>query len=164
MRSLAVSTILCAVCGVLSSGCSFLFVKGPPDNVGKLPAKAPVECTTSELAPLVDLAVTGFQVVRTIYAVRQSDSDYRDFPISRKADIAFGVGFSTVFALSAIHGFTETTACTEAKAAAVARRKRESVFSDKPPSAPRRVEPAPEEIPAPEPPSAPAPAEDAPTE
>lgn len=162
--SLAVATIVCAICGVLSSGCSFLFVKGPPDNVEKLPASAPITCTTNELAPVVDLLVTGFEVVRTIYAVKQSDRDYRNFPLSRNADIAFGAALSTTFGVSAIYGFNQTSACDDAKSAAKARRKRESVFSEPTPSPPPRVVPAPEETPAPEPPSDPAPSEDVPTE
>ncbi|AKU95368.1 hypothetical protein AKJ09_02032 [Labilithrix luteola] len=163
MRSLAVTTLVCAVCGVLSSGCSFLFVKGPPDNVEKLPAKAPVECTTSQLAPVVDVLVTTFQVVRTIHTASPK-SDYRNFPISRRTDMAFGIGFSAAFGLSAIYGFAKTDACEDAKAAAIARRKRESVFSDKTPSTPSRVEPAPAEIPATESPSAPTTSEDTPTQ
>ncbi|MBX3186511.1 MAG: hypothetical protein KF819_05830 [Labilithrix sp.] len=144
LRSNVVTCCICAICGVLSSGCSFLFVKGPPINAEKLPPSKPVECTTSRAAPVVDAAVTAFQVVRTVYAIKASDTDYWNVPISRGADIGLGVGLTTLFGASMIYGLTTTSECIDAKERHARRRRaprRSPVNVDAAPTP--SVEPAP---------------------
>src|SRR5262245_18743225 len=82
---------------VLSTGCSLIFVSGPPDHPETLPPSAPIDCTSSKVTPVIDTVVTGLQVVRTAVAASAHDSDYSGQPISRQADIGFGVGFAALF-------------------------------------------------------------------
>jgi hypothetical protein len=103
---------------VLLSGCSLLFVDTPP---AKHSGSVAPDCTTSAVAPAVDLVVAGLQTIRTGIALAADDADYADFPISRGADIGFGIGFLTLFAASAGYGFHETGKCTDMKRAAAAR-------------------------------------------
>src|SRR5690348_710828 len=87
-----------------TSGCSFIFVKTPP-SPGSPEFNRPSECTSSPLAPLIDTAIGGFEVVRTVMAANADPSVYRDpkQPLSRDADIGFGVGLSALFLGSALH-------------------------------------------------------------
>lgn len=103
------------VAACLSCGCSFLFVTKPPANLERLPPSAPVECTTSRAAPLIDTAIAAFQVYRTATALNAKEWDYRDAPISRDADIGFGVGLTALFAVSAVYGLAMTARCDVAK-------------------------------------------------
>ncbi len=97
------------------SGCSFLFVDTVPDGAEQYPPDRPIECTSRRLVPILDVLVAGYQVVRTLVAVANDDSEYADAPISRGADIGFGIGFTALFTSSAIYGFYETGECREAK-------------------------------------------------
>jgi hypothetical protein len=97
--------------------CSFIFVKGAPASVEKLPPTERVECTSSKVAPVVDTLIAGYQVFRTGYALSRSDADYTGEPIKRNADIGFGVGLAALFAASSIYGYVVTGQCSEAKEA-----------------------------------------------
>jgi hypothetical protein len=81
----------------------------------KLGPSKPVECTTSKMAPVFDTLFAGLELVRTGVALSADDYDYRDFPISRGADIAFGVGFTGLFAASAGYGYATTSKCQSVK-------------------------------------------------
>lgn len=96
-------------------GCSLLFTTKPPRNIETLPPSAPVECTTSKAAPVIDTVVAGLQVIRTAVAASADDSDYEDAPISREADIGFGLAFAALFTASAAYGYTVTGQCRQAK-------------------------------------------------
>lgn len=124
MRSTIMGS-LCLVVGFLSSGCSMLFVESTPPNASKLPRSEPLECTTSQVAPTVDLVMTGLQVLRTAYAASQSDGAYRSVPISRGADIGLGIGLTAAYGASMIYGYSETRDCRQAKDARARRRRRE---------------------------------------
>ena len=93
------------------TGCSLLFVKPlpPPEERGEI-----VHCTASSAAPLVDLIIASLQAVRTMIAVDATDAAYANSAITRPVDIGFGIGLSTLFAVSAGHGFSKTNACGEA--------------------------------------------------
>jgi hypothetical protein len=136
MSSLRIARVLCALVLLSTIGCSFVFVESPPSDVRKLPPSEPVSCTTSKAAPLIDLAVAGFQAVRTGLAVSQKDSDYKDFPISRKADIGIGATMTTAFAASMLYGFLTTSACTDAKELQAWRREEERLSKPEPAAAP----------------------------
>jgi hypothetical protein len=152
------------------SGCSFIFVSGPPSNVEKLPPSEPVECTTSVAAPVLDLLGTGVEVVRTGLAIGARDGDYRDAPISRSSDIALGAALTVLLAASTIYGFDETSTCDDAKARhRKARRQLESRplrrgrrQPNPPPREPAETLPAAPTSPVPVAPTAPPPAPAAP--
>ncbi len=106
-----------------ATGCSFIFVTPPPDDPSRSqasdgeasPPPATIDCTSSVLAPILDTAVAGYQLFRTGYALQADRSQYVNSPISRDADIAFGVGLSGLFIASTIYGFVNTSACSRIK-------------------------------------------------
>src|SRR5262245_4136224 len=93
-----------------SPGCSFIFVEAPPPREQRAHG---VYCTTSQLAPGLDVAVAGLQLVRVVLALLASDSDYANSPVGRDADIAFGTGMLALFTSSAAYGIVETGECRE---------------------------------------------------
>lgn len=64
---------------------------------------------------MLDTAIAGYQVFRTVTAIAGRDSDYSNAPISRKADIAAGAGLFGLFAVSATYGYVTAADCDEAK-------------------------------------------------
>src|SRR5688572_25853087 len=101
-RALVAAWVLCP----FAAGCSFLFVSGPTTETRRSPQVQ--TCTTGTLAPGLDVALTGWQVVRTLIAVGRTDEDYRGTGFSRPADITFGILFTTLALSSAIYGFNAT--------------------------------------------------------
>jgi hypothetical protein len=101
-----------ACCLLPLTGCSLLFVDAPP---ARPKTSAKLECTSNNAAPVIDTVVAGFQVVRTGVALAANDSDYRASPISRGADIALGIGLTTLFISSAAYGYGATSRCSEMK-------------------------------------------------
>ncbi len=110
-----------AVCLLLvgsGSGCSFTFVKTPATD-GRISSRlAGGDCTSSQLAPVLDTVFTGLQVARVGMAATARSSAYKDAPISRGADIALGAGFIALFASSAVYGFVSTSKCSRLQKAA----------------------------------------------
>jgi hypothetical protein len=98
------------------AGCSVLFTTSPPSDAERLPAGAPIECTTTKAAPIVDSVLAGLQVARVGLAAAADDSVYRDAPISREADIGIGVAMATLFLSSAVYGYSVTGRCADLKA------------------------------------------------
>ncbi|HET7545242.1 MAG TPA: hypothetical protein VFK05_35495 [Polyangiaceae bacterium] len=94
-------------------GCSFLFVQRPKSAEPTAPEAqyAPSECTSSKVAPAFDTVFAGLEAARTVYAATAPSSVYEGAPISRGADIAFGLGFLALFGASAIYGYSVTSAC-----------------------------------------------------
>lgn len=112
----------CGTCVVtcmlwLSAGCSFAFVTPPPSKQASTDFSAAPEqrkeCTKSNVAPVLDSIATGLQVARTVFAIVADNSVYSDpdQPLSREADVALGVTFTTVHLLSAVYGFSNTSEC-----------------------------------------------------
>lgn len=99
--------------GLLSttSGCSFLFVRGPPD--APPPGKA-IHCSTSRVAPVLDSIFAGLEVARVGIDAASSDAQFQGAPINRGTDIALGAAFGVLFAVSAGYGFTTTDRCSRA--------------------------------------------------
>ena len=95
---------------VPSAGCSFIFVTKPP-----APEERPrnVDCTTSNVAPVIDTLIAGWQVLRTVIALTASESAYANAPIGRGADVGIGIGLFSLFAASAGTGFSWTSDCRE---------------------------------------------------
>jgi hypothetical protein len=94
-----------------ATGCSILFVKGPPpeDERGRI-----VHCTESNVAPLIDMMIASYQTVRIAFALSASDADYRNSQLSRSDDVAIGASLLALFAASSIIGFHQTSACRDA--------------------------------------------------
>jgi hypothetical protein len=110
-RRLCVSRFLFLGAIVMTSGCSFLFTKKLPSEPDRLSVIAPIKCTSSQAAPIVDSAVGALQVVRTALAINADDSAYTESLISREADIGFGVTLAALFISSAAYGFVVTGDC-----------------------------------------------------
>jgi hypothetical protein len=105
--------VLCVSLGSLS-GCSFLFVHSPPAQHAQLHY---FDCTSSKAAPVIDTVVAGLEAVRTGVAISASEGDYAGYPISRGADIGFGLGLTALFTAAAIYGYNATGDCADAKEA-----------------------------------------------
>jgi len=122
-----------------ATGCSVLFVNTPPP-----PAQRPrvVECTSSNVAPIIDSLIAGWQVVRIGLALAASDADYTGsrFNITRGQDIALGGALLTTFGISAAWGFFQTGEC------------REAMLDNEPPGSPPHTHP-PQQTRRPTPPS-----------
>jgi hypothetical protein len=94
-------------------GCSFLFVTRPQNAALSPTAEyVPNECTQSKAAPILDTVFAGLEAGRTVYAATADHSVYEGAPISRGADIAFGLGFLALFGASAIYGYAVTGECS----------------------------------------------------
>lgn len=105
----------CLALVLCSSGCSLMFVTGPPAHVERLPPRAPVECTTSKLAPAIDVGLVALESARVVYAITAPDSAYRNFPISRLADVAIGSALAVLALGSAAYGFDTASDCEDAQ-------------------------------------------------
>jgi len=111
---LVCSVVMMSLVGALP-GCSFLFTTAPktvPAHAESVSEYEPSNCTTSKAAPIVDTVIAGLEGVRTGIALAADKSVYANAPISREADIAFGLGFLALFTASAIYGFSVTGACS----------------------------------------------------
>jgi hypothetical protein len=104
------------------NGCSFIFVDTPPASPPRYGSETKVRCTTSKAAPIIDTVIASYQVVRTGVAVSSDESDYANAPISRGADIGFGVGLAALFLGSAIYGYVQTGRCNAMQGGAPAER------------------------------------------
>ncbi len=90
-----------------TAGCSWVFTQPLRDD--RRPSDYPV-CSTNPAPPLIDSAISLLNVGTTIYTAAQDD-------VSQKAlRVSLGATAATVWLLSAIYGYTETSACGEAVA------------------------------------------------
>jgi hypothetical protein len=112
----ALTLVLIAALAGPQAGCSFLFVQKPPPEESRRGSGRVVDCTSSNAAPVIDGLVMGFQMVRTALALSASDAQYAGAPISREADITFGISLTALFAASMIAGFGWTSDCRDAMA------------------------------------------------
>ena len=92
------------------TGCSYIFVSTPSTPSGGGMERAN-DCTSSKVAPVLDTVFGTLEVARTAVAVGNDDGDYVDQPLSREADIGFGVGFTALFLSSAVYGYYFTSRC-----------------------------------------------------
>ncbi len=108
-----VSTLLALAC---CSGCSFTFMTPPPAAAKpRSEARPHVECTTSNVAPILDSVLTGYEAFRVGFAALGPDSAYRHSPIDRDADLALGLAFGAAFAGSAAYGYWAAARCRRIK-------------------------------------------------
>ncbi|HYQ45368.1 MAG TPA: hypothetical protein VER11_25455 [Polyangiaceae bacterium] len=111
-------------------GCSFLFTTAPKHAEPPPAEYVPSECTSSKAAPVVDTVIAGLEGIRTGYALSADQSAYEKAPISRGADIAFGLGFLALFTASAIYGYSITGQCARSQHGVRAERAKEPEESE----------------------------------
>ncbi len=87
----------------------------PPAYSAPGVARPHVDCTTSYLAPIVDSAVTVYQLASVAYVSTLDDSRFARYPITRKEDMAVGGVFATAWAGSAVYGFVSAAHCRRIK-------------------------------------------------
>jgi hypothetical protein len=94
------------------AGCSFLYVdkyrEPPPGAV--MPA-----CTSSNRAPIADVAIAVVAGAGVVYAVATNDTEDDKPDTGRAALAGFGSITSVIFAVSAIVGLTRVSTCREEK-------------------------------------------------
>ena len=134
------------VCVMPLSGCSLLFTKPPPKNYD---GRGYLDCTTSRVPPALDTIFTLTNVGSAIYVAGQDNVQ------NKGSSVALGLGVAALWMMSAIYGYSGTSACEEAQQSV-------GYGSRYPPPrpAPRRVAPPPPRPApvAPAPQAAPAPA------
>jgi len=99
--------LLASLCG----GCSVAFMTPPPSAPAPGLARPHVDCTTSYLAPILDSAVTAYQLAGVAYVATLDDARFARYPITRGQDMAVGAAFATAFAGSAIYGYVSAARC-----------------------------------------------------
>ncbi len=118
-RTVAATLVACIAVGVpiFGGGCSLVFVRPPKkEESGRSEAAA---CTSNRTAPALDVVLSSLQAIRTVFALGLSDKDYQGMALTRDSDIALGLVFTTLFATSAVYGFTTTGTCREITGRAV---------------------------------------------
>ncbi|MDF3066507.1 MAG: hypothetical protein K0R38_2108 [Polyangiaceae bacterium] len=98
----------------LSSGCSLTFVT-PPPAVRPGVSRPQVDCTTSYLWPIVDTALFAYEAAGVAYVSTLDESRFRNYPISKQADMAVGAAFAAAFAGSAVYGYVAAAGCRRIK-------------------------------------------------
>ncbi|MDX2090526.1 MAG: hypothetical protein SFX73_21890 [Kofleriaceae bacterium] len=87
---------------VLLSGCSLVFVDGPPSQPPPPPAIA--QCDTSRIPPAIDTVIAVLAATGAIYFA-QSDDDMAGVGVVVEGGLALGFG------LSALTGYRRTGRC-----------------------------------------------------
>ena len=108
---------------VVLSGCSFMFVSGPPPNHEQL---ASFSCSESRAAPVVDTILAALQVLNLATAAGNTDAEWNDRfngnpPISRDTAVPLYVATTVLTTVSAYYGYKHTGECRAAKEQAAAR-------------------------------------------
>jgi hypothetical protein len=117
MKSRAVALV--AIVSLVSSGCSFLLVRGPQDT-GTPPRAYPL-CTDSMTWPAVDGALALLMGIGMFSAINQSDEDYAinnpDDPADeQRTQAAISLGILTAVAgVSAFIGYQRVNRCGTAR-------------------------------------------------
>jgi hypothetical protein len=108
---------------VVLSGCSFMFVSGPPPNHEQLPS---FSCSESRAAPVVDTILAALQVLNLATAAGNTDEEWNNRfngnpPISRDTAVPLYVATTVLTTVSAYYGYKNTGECRAAKEQAAAR-------------------------------------------
>jgi hypothetical protein len=74
-------------------------------------ARPHVDCTTSYLWPIVDSALTAYQLAGVAYVSTLDESRFAHYPISKTQDMAVGGVFAAAYAGSAIYGYVSAARC-----------------------------------------------------
>ena len=99
----------------LSLGCSVVFVNPPPSAPAPGTARPHVDCTTSYLWPIVDSALTAYQLAGVAYVSTLDESRFARYPITKTQDMAVGTVFAAAYAGSAIYGYVSAARCRRIK-------------------------------------------------
>ena len=112
-RRVGVAAIIAIVS--LQSGCSFLFVHGPPSNHAQL---ASFDCSESNGWPIFDVIWAGLNGLGAATAGNTPDmtgNGGTSTGPSQGEVVAVGVTWLVVSGVSAIYGFSKTSECRDAK-------------------------------------------------
>ena len=102
-------TLLCA--GLpWTAGCSFVAVSGPPPDHAR---REYFDCTTSHLAPAIDLGFTAVAGLVAMSEILSDDTSDRERPLA----IGIPIALAAVTVISALNGLDDASACTSAKLA-----------------------------------------------
>jgi hypothetical protein len=114
------SGVVAVVTSVSLSGCSFLFVNGPPDNHKAMPY---FDCTSSVAAPVLDTVWAGLNGLGAASAASASDAQWKAQGQSNERGTVAVVGlvWLMISGASAIRGYQLTSDCREAKGQLAAR-------------------------------------------
>jgi hypothetical protein len=116
-RATALAVCLAMFAPTANGGCSFLFVRGPvKDAPGRY---EPVGCTTSKLAPWLDFGIAAFQGYGVFHVLGQTDASYAGTALSREESAWVLAGTTTLYAVSAMYGFSTVASCREVRGQAV---------------------------------------------
>jgi hypothetical protein len=91
------------------SGCSFLFVDGPPSSHKQLPY---FECTSGKGWPTVDLVWGGLSGIESLELLSASSNSSSS---AGKTAAAIVAGEAVLFIASAVYGYEKASDCREAK-------------------------------------------------
>ena len=100
-------TALIGVISLCASGCSFLFVKGPPAGHEQMRV---VSCTDSKTLPLLDAIQAGLGAATAIFALADAGASN-----TRGSDILSGAGSAVVWGIAASKGYEKVRECRAAK-------------------------------------------------
>jgi hypothetical protein len=95
------------IAALLPTGCSFLFVHGPPSNHAQAPQ---FDCSDGVGWPVVDVIWAGLNGIGAASAA--NDGSMIENP---DQVVAVGVAWLVVSGISAIYGFAKTSECRDAK-------------------------------------------------
>ena len=109
MRAVPARLLLCLPLLTAVTGCSFLFVHGPPTGHEQLEY---IPCTESDAGPILDLVWGGLNVLGAII-IASSPEEYEN----PDAAVASGITWGVVSAIAAPTGFKKVSACKSARQA-----------------------------------------------
>jgi hypothetical protein len=95
----------------LSTACSVTFMTPPPFDAAPGLPRSRVDCTRSYAWPIVDSALSTYQLASVAYLATLDDARFANYPISRKEDMALGAVFGAAYAGSAIYGYVAASRC-----------------------------------------------------
>jgi len=78
-------------------------------------ARPHVDCTTSYLWPIVDSALTAYQLAGVAYVSTLDESRFARYPVTKTQDMAVGTVFAAAYAGSAIYGYVSAARCRRIK-------------------------------------------------
>jgi hypothetical protein len=101
----AMAAALCAALS-LQPACSFMLVKGPPDNHPDLQT---FECTDSYTWPVLDTIWAGLNGIGAASALGDRENPDRD------QIVGVGMSWLVLSGIAAIYGFSKASTCSDAK-------------------------------------------------
>jgi hypothetical protein len=78
-------------------------------------ARPHVDCTSSNVAPILDTAAAVYQLAGVAYLSTLDDSRFANYPISRRSDMALGGALAAGFAGAAVYGYISAARCRRIK-------------------------------------------------